>query len=134
VSASARRGWTEALGDGLYRRHRLSCRASSTQKSGVRCDCPFACHQPTARPGKTSLKTIPGADTVAAARKVKKRLQGSERPSPRDGDGTIKLDAFFNDVFLPLARLDESTKDSYLDTYRREIKPTFGHRRLIHDH
>jgi integrase len=125
-----RRGWTETLGGGLYRRHRLSCRASQSKKTNVRCDCPFACHQPTAKPGRTSLKVIKDARTVADARKLKKRLQGAERPSGRDGDGTIKFDAFFRDFFLPVARLDESTKDSYRDTYEREIKPHFGHRRL----
>jgi integrase len=127
----ARRGWTEALGDGLYRRHRLSCRASEIQKSGVRCDCPFACHQPTATPGKTSLKTIPNAQTAAEARKLKKRLQGADRPSAREGDGNIKLDPFFRDIYLKTARLDDSTKDNYLDIYEREIKPHFGHRRLV---
>jgi integrase len=97
----------------------------------VRCDCPFACHQPTAVPGKTSLKTIPAARTVAEARKLKKRLQGADRPSSRDADGTVRLDAFFRDVYLKTARLDDSTKDNYLDVYEREIKPRFGHRRLV---
>lgn len=129
MSDRARRGWTESLGDGLFRRHRLDCRASKTRKPDVRCDCPFACHQPTGTPGRTSLKTIKGAETRTEARRMKKALQADR--SVAKGDGTILFDSFFKEIFLETARLDESTKDNYREIYERMIKPRFGHRRLM---
>jgi integrase len=123
-----RRGWRERVEPGLYRNHRVECRASETERAGFRCDCRYAAHLPVrGKPGRLSLQALRSTSLKEArAEKASRQL---EKQSELLADGRIKVENFF-DIWIATATLDDPTKASYRRIYNRDVRPSFGQRRL----
>ncbi|MCW2956900.1 MAG: transposase [Thermoleophilia bacterium] len=67
-----RTGWTQQLGDGIRRDHRLACPASKNRRHGQRCECPYSFFTPTIN-GRRERARVYG--TLADARRAKRQAQ-----------------------------------------------------------
>jgi integrase len=121
-SVRPRRGWREKIEPGLYRSHRVGCRASETQEPGVRCGCPFQAHLRGTNGSRYPQNLR--ATTIAGARKEKARRQRAQRDGRADPRTTVS--EFFWDAFLPKQQLRPATKRNYARGFRNYCEPIVG--------
>jgi len=119
-----RRGWRETIEPGLYRNHRVGCRATFSRKAGVRCNCPFQAHLPTDVPGKTYPQNLV-AKTLRDAREEKERRQREGRRANRTGS-RLSISEFFWGAFMEKQQLRPATRRNYARVYRTYHEPVVG--------
>jgi integrase len=128
-----RRGWRETIEPGLYRAHRVGCRATFTRQPGTRCDCPFQAHLPTGIPGRTYPQNLE-ATTLRDAREEKARKQRAARiinGTGRDGAAArATLSEYFWNVFLEKHQLRPATYRNYARIFKTYLEPVVGKLRL----
>jgi integrase len=125
-----RRGWREKIEPGLYRSHRVGCRASETQEPGVRCGCPFQAHLRGTNGSRYPQNLR--ATTIAGARREKQRRQRAQRGGHADPRTTVS--EFFWDAFLPKQQLRPATKRNYARVFRNYCEPVVGDLPLVEVH
>jgi integrase len=126
--SNPRSGWVEKVEEGLYRNHRVRCRASHTRKVGVRCTCPWAAHVPT--PKGWRRRVLEGARTKSEAILAKRLLQGQRAEVRLDGlDGTITLTEL-KDIWLRTRPYAETSRRQHQSNFRCYIEERFGKRRI----
>lgn len=124
-----KRGWRESVEKGLYRAHRVACKASTTKRAGCRCSCPWQTHVPTDVPGRTRLATFE-ADNLTEARKQRLSLKSDAHVRAPESGGSVTLDEFFHGIFLDKRDLAPSSVASYRSIYKHWIAPKLGKLRL----
>lgn len=131
--ARPRRGWRETIEPGLYRAHRVGCRATVTRQPGTRCDCPFQAHLPTGIPGRTYPQNL-DATTLRDAREEKARKQRAARiinGTGRDGAAArVTLSEYFWNVFMEKHQLRPATHRNYARIFKTYLEPVVGKLRL----
>jgi integrase len=121
--AKLRRGWRERIEPGLYRNHRVGCRATYSRQPGVRCECPFQAHLPTGVPGRTYPQNLE-ARTLRDAREEKERRQKQGRRRGRTDRTTVS--EFFWETFLEKQPLRPATRRNYIRIFRFLHEPVIG--------
>lgn len=123
-AARLRRGWREKIEPGLYRNHRVGCRATFSRQPGIRCTCPFQAHLPTDIPGRTYPQNLE-ATNLRDAREEKARRQREGRRQPRR-KGQATVSEFFFDSFLVKQQLRPATRRNYARIFRTYHEPLIG--------
>lgn len=131
IGTPPRRGWRERIETGLWRNHRVACKASAAHRVGRRCDCPYEFKAPHEVPGRT--RTVSFVGTITEARRERARLRGAGRPTvPTPTAASEMTLTEFARVYMHSKRpyLQPLTLETTSRDYRRWVYPAFGHRAL----
>lgn len=121
-------GGRQKVESGLYRWHRKGCSASLEEGARSRCDCTFYCHE---RGENGEWNIVPmKAGTLKEARREKKERQSKPPARPHEHPPHLRLDEYFEDVFMAESDLSESTKRNYRSRWKNHVSKYLGHLRM----
>jgi len=127
-----RHGYSEPVGDGIRRDHRVDCAASRNRTAGRRCACPLSWWTPSVAGSRRLRFRFLG--TVAEAKQLKRQQEAdahAARINPPKINSVpvgseITLDAFTRWISRHRQRWSPKTERARADAYRLRIHPEFG--------
>ncbi len=135
LQSRLRSGWNETIGGGIRRDHRVACPASSSRRSGSRCDCPYSFWKPTGLDGRRQRARVYG--TLADARRAKTLAEQAAREQRERRSNQLAgiermptLDQWYQQLMRDeWSRVRVSSRERRIIDYRR-VGATLGSKRL----